>query len=231
MQAKCTAALRPAPPPSSPPLTLLRSSLPVLYLVYSFAGLVDQGDCDKDHRYSFSIKTSPDSEHQGRIFLFSVDQGKEALAWVESIRRHSGQVSIRSSKVQATPIMAGMELQRLQLKGSAEQVMEEDGVICSGEILEREAYSYGRWYSRWAAVTSTAMFVFVEEGGRCFCAIPLKGAHLDKYIVNANREERTLEGSFGMLCALSHIAFDAGGRREEWIKAIGENIRTITIGR
>ena len=103
--------------------------------------------------------------------------------WVESIRRHSGQVSKRSSKVQATPIMAGMELQRLQLKGAAAQILGDEEVTMSGEILQREAYSYGRWYKRWAAVTETALFIFMEEGGQSFCTIPLRGAHLDKYIV------------------------------------------------
>ncbi|GMI04184.1 hypothetical protein TrRE_jg10341 [Triparma retinervis] len=202
-----------------------------IQLAGSSAGLVDQGECDKDHRYSFSIETSADSEHQGRVFLFSTEQAKDALTWVESIRRHSGQVSERSSKVQATPIMAGMELQRLQLKGAAAQIMESEGVTCSGEILQREAYSYGRWYKRWAAITETALFIFMEEGGQCFCAIPLRGAHLDKYIVNANRDEKMLDGSFGVLCALSHVAFDAKDRKEEWIKAIEEGITTITIGR
>ena len=39
------------------------------------------------------------------------------------------------------------------------EMVEADGVVCSGEILQREAYSYGRWHSRWACISGNTMFI------------------------------------------------------------------------
>lgn len=69
------------------------------------------------------------------------------------------------------------------------EMVEADGVVCSGEILQREAYSYGRWHSRWACISGNTMFICMEEGGAVTCALPLKGGHIDKYPVNCNRDE------------------------------------------
>ena len=76
----------------------------------SETGLVDPSSCEKTHQHQFQIKTAAESEHQGRTFYFSVESNKHAMDWVESARRHSGQISKRSSKGDATPIMAGMEV-------------------------------------------------------------------------------------------------------------------------
>jgi hypothetical protein len=129
--------------------------------------------------------------------------------------------------------MGGMEMDRLNLKRNVATIMENEGVIFQGKILQREAYSYGRWYSRYAVVSKNNVFVFVEEGGACICAIPLVGGKVDKYPLNADRNIRTPDGSFGVLCALSHMAFDAGSTEEKnkWISAIEGTLTVITVGR
>ena len=75
------------------------------------------------------------------------------------------------------------------MKRNMAEMVEADGVVCSGEILQREAYSYGRWHSRWACISGNTMFICMEEGGAVTCALPLKGGHIDKYPVNCNRDE------------------------------------------
>lgn len=108
----------------------------------SLAGLCDPSHADKDHPHQFSIKTSSESLHNGRVFLFSCSSNKEAILWVQSIRRYSGEVSKRSGKMEATPIMSGMELERLNLKRGVKGVLEEEGVEVhfEGALLQREAY-------------------------------------------------------------------------------------------
>jgi len=199
----------------------------------SFAGLVDKSDCEKDHQNSFHIRTSADSEHQGRDFLFSVNTPKEAILWVQSIRRQSGQESVKSAKAGMTPIMGGMEMDRLNLKRNAAGIIEREGVVFAGGILQREAYAYGRWYSRYAVVSKDNVFVFTEEGGNCICALPLLGGKVDKYPLNCDRDVKTPDGSFGVVCALSHMAFDAGStvEKDTWIAAVESSITKITVGR
>jgi hypothetical protein len=126
-----------------------------------------------------------------------------------------------------------MELERLNLKRNCAAILEEEGVVYQGKILQREAYAYGRWYSRFAVVSKNTMFMFVEEGGACICALPLLGGKVDKYPLNCDRSVRTPEGSFGVLCALSNVAFDAGSTEEKnkWISALEGSIRPVTIGR
>lgn len=70
----------------------------------------------------FQIKTAAESEHQGRVFYFGVESNKDAVDWVESVRRHSGQVSKRSSKGSATPIMAGMEVRTGRGRGRGDKL-------------------------------------------------------------------------------------------------------------
>ena len=214
----------------------------------SFSGLVEKSDCEKNHPHSFHIRTRDESEHRGRDFLFSVGTPKEAINWVQSIRRQSGQESMKSERIStatsaaatpsaATPAAAtppagtppavgGMEMARLDSKRNAATLVVEDEAVFKGKILQREAYAYGRWYQRFAVVSKNDFFVFVEEGGACICALPLKGGKVDKYPLNCDRELRTPEGSFGVLCALSHVAFDAGSEREKvkWISAVESSI-------
>ena len=202
-------------------------------LLESEAELLDRAECDKDHPHCFLVRTAAESEHQGREFKFCTDSPKSCVSWVESIRRHSGQISIRSSKLSGTPIMSKLEMERLNLKRNVYAKLESDEVTFSGNILLREAYAYGRWYSRYALVSKNAFYVFLEEGGTCILAIPLKGAKVENTPVNIIAGETGGQGCFGLLCALSHVAFDAGDltSKQAWTNAIDEEIITITIGK
>ncbi|GMH64314.1 hypothetical protein TrST_g3638 [Triparma strigata] len=201
----------------------------------SIAGLLDPSNADKDHPHQFEIKTSSESEHSGRVFLFSVGSNKEAMEWVQSIRRHSGQVSKRSGKNEATPIMSGMELERLNLKRGLAQKLEEEGVEVAfeGGILQREAYSFGRWMQRFAMIVDGVFYILMEQGGAVVSALPLKGGNVDKYPVNVDREDGIKAGQFGVLCALAHLSLDAGSEanKNAWLEALKGSIQTITIGR
>ena len=204
-----------------------------IMLQFSEAELLDRSECDKDHPHCFLVKTSPDSEHQGREFRFSADSPKSCVAWVESIRRHSGQLSFRTSKLSGTPIMSQMEMERLNLKRNVQKSIETNGFSYAGPLLQREAYAYGRWYSRYALVTKNTFHVFLEEGGQCILSIPLKGAKVDNNPLNILPTTSVSQGAFGVLSALSQCAYDAGdaANKQAWTSAINGGIITITIGK
>ena len=215
--------------------------------------LCDRSESDKDHPHTFMIKTSTDSEHQGRAFHFAVDSSKTAIEWVESCRRHSGQSSPRSVRLSATapppPILSAMELERLTLRRQAASLFnQQEGAAAEGgggggggpapftyaaAVLQREAYSYGSWLPRYAATTPTHLYLFLSEGGACQSVIPLKGGKVERHAVNLEAGGTTPPGAFGVACALAHVALDAGNAKakDAFIAAIEASIVPITIGK
>ena len=204
----------------------------------SKVGIVEQAECEKGHENSFKVETSETSEHGGRVFLFSVDNLRSAIDWVESIRRHSGQVSFTRKRppkqangtvAQSAPTGAGLN-QTLQLQGEGKEEM----TAFAGNILVRSAYSYGKWYEYWAVVPphDSSMLILREKGGECICAIPLKGARLDEHIVNVDPSDSIQEGgtTFAVSTALTQLAFRAKDEEDKgrWAAAILANITPIT---